>query len=113
MAITELFSEPMGWKIRFIVTFSHIFSPAAFGSLSICENSPNIPSVPVQATGSGLSSEPRPAVSFLKVTEFVSTSPLNTSHMDTGTCSTVLLNTDSELPFCCFFTFLWQTLICN
>ncbi|XP_026206822.1 WD repeat-containing protein 90 isoform X2 [Anabas testudineus] len=57
-------------------------SQAAFGSSSICENSPNIPRVPVKSTGSHPFSEPRPAVSFLKVTEFVNTSPLNTSHMD-------------------------------
>ncbi|XP_040923164.1 WD repeat-containing protein 90 [Toxotes jaculatrix] len=54
----------------------------AFGSLSLCDDTPTIPTVPVQATGSGLSPGPRPSTSFLKVTELVNTSPLNTSHID-------------------------------
>ncbi|XP_039991620.1 WD repeat-containing protein 90 isoform X3 [Xiphias gladius] len=56
----------------------------AFGSLSLCDDTPTIPTVPVQATGSSPSSDHRPASSFLKVTELVNTSPLNTSHIDTG-----------------------------
>ncbi|KAM9336626.1 WD repeat-containing protein 90 [Symphorus nematophorus] len=54
----------------------------ALGSLSICDNTPTIPTVPVPAAGSSPSSDPKPAVSFLKVTELDSLSPLNTSHMD-------------------------------
>ncbi|GLD57492.1 WD repeat-containing protein 90 [Lates japonicus] len=54
-----------------------------FGSLSLCDNTPTIPTVPSQATGSGPSSDPRPATSFLKVTELLNTSPLNTSCIDT------------------------------
>ncbi|XP_051274453.1 WD repeat-containing protein 90 [Dicentrarchus labrax] len=52
----------------------------ALASLSICDDTPTIPAVP--ASGSGPSSDPRPAVSFLKVTELDLTSSLNTSHMD-------------------------------
>ncbi|XP_035469186.2 WD repeat-containing protein 90 isoform X2 [Scophthalmus maximus] len=47
-----------------------------------CDESPAITTVPGQATGSDPSSDPRPAASFLKVTELVNTSPLNSSHID-------------------------------
>uniref|UniRef100_UPI0037E729E7 WD repeat-containing protein 90 n=1 Tax=Semicossyphus pulcher TaxID=241346 RepID=UPI0037E729E7 len=50
----------------------------ALGSLSICDDVQTVPAVP--ASGSCPSSEPRPAVSFLKVTDLVSTSPMNTDH---------------------------------
>ncbi|XP_031699208.1 WD repeat-containing protein 90 isoform X1 [Anarrhichthys ocellatus] len=53
----------------------------ALGSLSICDDTPTIPTATV--TGSGPSSDPRPAVSFLQVTELVNTSPMNTGHMNT------------------------------
>ncbi|KAM6898195.1 WD repeat-containing protein 90 [Lycodopsis pacificus] len=53
----------------------------ALGSLSICDDTPTVPTVTV--TGSGPSSDPRPAVSFLQVTELANTSPMNTSHMNT------------------------------
>ncbi|XP_028424157.1 WD repeat-containing protein 90 isoform X2 [Perca flavescens] len=53
------------------------------GSLSICDETLTIPATTIPATGSCPSSDPRPAVSFLKVTELVNTSPLNTSHMNT------------------------------
>ncbi|XP_045924452.1 WD repeat-containing protein 90 [Micropterus dolomieu] len=52
------------------------------GSLSICDDTTTVPAVPVPTTGSRPSSDPSPAVSFLKVTELVNPSPLNTSHMD-------------------------------
>ncbi|CAJ1080870.1 WD repeat-containing protein 90 isoform X1 [Xyrichtys novacula] len=54
----------------------------ALASMSFCDDVPNIPSVAVLTTGSGFSSDSRPAASFLKVTEMNSTSPLNTSHLD-------------------------------
>ncbi|XP_054455160.1 WD repeat-containing protein 90 isoform X2 [Anoplopoma fimbria] len=49
----------------------------AFGSLSICDDTPTIPTAIVPATGSGPTSDPRPAVSFLQVTELVNKSPMN------------------------------------
>ncbi|XP_020493168.2 WD repeat-containing protein 90 [Labrus bergylta] len=49
------------------------------GSVSICDEAPNIPNFQVAATGSGPSSQSRAAVSFLKVTELVDLAPLNTS----------------------------------
>ncbi|XP_059181241.1 WD repeat-containing protein 90 [Centropristis striata] len=52
----------------------------ALGSLSICDDTPSIANASVPDPGSG--PEPRPAVSFLKVTELGNTSPLNTSLMD-------------------------------
>ncbi|XP_032358084.1 WD repeat-containing protein 90 isoform X2 [Etheostoma spectabile] len=52
------------------------------GSLSICDETTTIPANTVPDTGSRPNSDPRPAVSFLKVTELVNTSPLNTSHMN-------------------------------
>ncbi|KAM3592554.1 uncharacterized protein V6R79_021158 [Siganus canaliculatus] len=52
------------------------------GSFSVCDDPPTIPTFPVTATGSGLGSDQRPAVPFLKVTELDNISPLNTSHMD-------------------------------
>ncbi|XP_034716336.1 WD repeat-containing protein 90 isoform X2 [Etheostoma cragini] len=52
------------------------------GSLSICDESTTIPATTVPDTGSHPNSDPRPAVSFLKVTELVNTSPLNTSHVN-------------------------------
>ncbi|XP_056222733.1 WD repeat-containing protein 90 [Seriola aureovittata] len=55
----------------------------AFASVSLCDDTSTIPTIPVQVTGSGPSSDPRQATSFLKVTELVNTSPLNTSHIDT------------------------------
>ncbi|XP_073345853.1 WD repeat-containing protein 90 [Pagrus major] len=54
----------------------------ALGSLSMNDDTPTISTIQVAANGLGPSSEPRPAVSFLKVTELDNTSPLNTSHMD-------------------------------
>ncbi|XP_070708545.1 WD repeat-containing protein 90 [Pempheris klunzingeri] len=54
----------------------------ALGSLSICDDSLTIPTVAVGASGSGLSSDHRPAVSFLKVTELDSMPPLNVSRTD-------------------------------
>ncbi|XP_070846624.1 WD repeat-containing protein 90 [Chaetodon trifascialis] len=51
------------------------------GSLSICEDTPTIPAVPVPATGSHPSPDSRPATSFLKVTQLDSSSPLNTTRM--------------------------------
>ncbi|MED6241311.1 hypothetical protein ATANTOWER_008505 [Ataeniobius toweri] len=50
------------------------------GSLSVCEDDP---AKPVQTTGPSQSSDPRPAVSFLKVTNLDSFSPLNAHHRDT------------------------------
>uniref|UniRef100_A0A8D3BUG3 WD repeat domain 90 n=1 Tax=Scophthalmus maximus TaxID=52904 RepID=A0A8D3BUG3_SCOMX len=47
------------------------------------------------------SSDPRPAASFLKVTELVNTSPLNSSHIDNSKCPTALFLIDIELTFCC------------
>lgn len=58
------------------------FPPAVLGSLSINDETPTISTTQVAANGLGPSSEPRPAASFLKVTELDSTSPLNTSHME-------------------------------
>ncbi|XP_044194216.1 WD repeat-containing protein 90 isoform X1 [Thunnus albacares] len=55
----------------------------ALGSLSLCDDTPTITTVPVPATGPASSSNPRPATSFLKVTELVNASPQNTSHLDT------------------------------
>ncbi|MEQ2214339.1 hypothetical protein XENOCAPTIV_001920 [Xenoophorus captivus] len=52
----------------------------SLGSLSVCEDDP---AKPVQTTGPSQSSDPRPAVSFLKVTNLDSFSPLNAHHMDT------------------------------
>ncbi|XP_019939112.2 WD repeat-containing protein 90 isoform X1 [Paralichthys olivaceus] len=56
---------------------------AAFGSLSLCEETPTITTIPGPATCSGPSSDPRSATSFLKVTELVNTPSLNSSHNDT------------------------------
>ncbi|XP_026171981.1 WD repeat-containing protein 90 isoform X2 [Mastacembelus armatus] len=53
-----------------------------FGHSSMCDDSPTMSTVPIKTTGSGSSSDLKPAVSFLKVTE-LSTSHLNTTHMDT------------------------------
>uniref|UniRef100_A0A8D3CUB4 WD repeat domain 90 n=1 Tax=Scophthalmus maximus TaxID=52904 RepID=A0A8D3CUB4_SCOMX len=71
-----------------------------FSSL-FCDESPAITTVPGQATGSDPSSDPRPAASFLKVTELVNTSPLNSSHIDNSKCPTALFLIDIELTFCC------------
>lgn len=77
-------------------------SPLALGSLSVCDDTPAIP------TGSGPSSDPRPAVPFLKVTE-METSPLNTGHVDTGkyslSWSALMVNWFCSL-FACLFFFL-------
>lgn len=73
--------------ISLIVTFSCICSPAAFGSLSICDDTANSPAVPVTVTGS---SDHKPGRSFLKVTELVTMSHASTSHKDTGKYSTIL-----------------------
>ncbi|XP_068438690.1 WD repeat-containing protein 90 [Clinocottus analis] len=54
----------------------------ALGSLSICDDTPSIPVSTVPVTGSDPSSDPRPAVSFLQVTELVNTSSMNTSDMN-------------------------------
>ncbi|XP_029977706.1 WD repeat-containing protein 90 isoform X2 [Sphaeramia orbicularis] len=56
----------------------------ALGSLSLCEDAINSPNIPVLCTRSGPSSECRPATSYLKVTELVTSSQLNTSHLDAG-----------------------------
>ncbi|KAM7370934.1 hypothetical protein PAMP_010443 [Pampus punctatissimus] len=56
----------------------------ALGSLSLGDDAPTITTVPVSASGPASSANPRPTVSFLKVTELVNASPLNTSHLDTG-----------------------------
>ncbi|XP_058477467.1 WD repeat-containing protein 90 isoform X2 [Solea solea] len=53
----------------------------AFGSSSLCEDTLTITTAPVQTSGAGPSSDPRPA-SFLKVTDLLDTSPLKTSHTD-------------------------------
>ncbi|CAK6964162.1 WD repeat-containing protein 90 [Scomber scombrus] len=55
----------------------------ALGSLSFCDDTPTITTTPVPATDPASSSNPQPAMSFLKVTEVVNASPLNTSHLDT------------------------------
>lgn len=56
------------------------------GSLSSCgdTSAKTIPTATAPETGSGLSSDPRPAVSFLKVTDLINGSPLNSSYMDTS-----------------------------
>ena len=91
MAVIAVFSGCKDMTIMFIVTL-FCFIPAALGSLSICDDTPSIPTVPVPATGSSPSSDPKSAVSFLKVTELDSSSPLNTSHMDAGKCPTALFD---------------------
>ncbi|KAM7381807.1 hypothetical protein PAMA_012590 [Pampus argenteus] len=55
----------------------------ALGSLSLCDDAPTITTVPVPVTGPASFTNPRPAVSFLKVTEMINVSPLNTSNLDT------------------------------
>lgn len=55
------------------------------GSLFSCDTpAKTIPTASAPETGSGLSSDPRPAVSFLKVTDLINGSPLNSSYMDTS-----------------------------
>ncbi|KAE8284342.1 WD repeat-containing protein 90 [Larimichthys crocea] len=55
----------------------------ALSSLSLChDDTTTIQTVPLRATGSAPSSDSRPAISFLKVTELDNISPMNTSHMD-------------------------------
>ncbi|XP_030610813.1 WD repeat-containing protein 90 isoform X2 [Archocentrus centrarchus] len=56
----------------------------ALGCSSGCDDTPAkaVPTTSAQETGSDLSSDPRPAVSFLKVTDLIITSPLNSSYMD-------------------------------
>ncbi|TMS21879.1 Mitochondrial Rho GTPase 2 [Larimichthys crocea] len=57
----------------------------ALSSLSLChDDTTTIQTVPLRATGSAPSSDSRPAISFLKVTELDNISPMNTSHMDAG-----------------------------
>ncbi|XP_047466070.1 WD repeat-containing protein 90 [Mugil cephalus] len=55
----------------------------ASGSLSFCDDTMTIPAIPVRDTSPRPSSDPRPAVPFLKVTDLLSKSPLNTSHIET------------------------------
>ncbi|XP_022046552.2 WD repeat-containing protein 90 isoform X1 [Acanthochromis polyacanthus] len=50
------------------------------GSLSFCDDTPVIPAIPAEESGPGSSSGP--ATSFLKVTDLLHTSPLNTNDMD-------------------------------
>ncbi|TKS89948.1 WD repeat-containing protein 90 [Collichthys lucidus] len=55
----------------------------ALSSLSLChDDTTTIQTVPLRSTGSAPSTDPRPAASFLKVTELDNISPMNTSHMD-------------------------------
>ncbi len=103
--------------------FSSFLWTADLGSLSICDDTPTTPVAPVPVTGLGPSSDPRPAVSFLKVTELHNTSPLKTSHTDAGKCPTMLFGINNELTcysfllysrieplqflcVCCFFLIL-------
>ncbi|XP_028264493.1 WD repeat-containing protein 90 isoform X2 [Parambassis ranga] len=53
------------------------------GSLSLCDDTPAVPTIPDKDAGSCPSIDPRHAVSFLRVTDMDTRSPMNSSHADT------------------------------
>ncbi|XP_069547580.1 WD repeat-containing protein 90 [Brachyistius frenatus] len=68
---------------RLDVSTTDQVAQVALSSLSICDDTLAIPTSPAQDPGPGGFSDPRPAVSFLKVTDLVDMSLLNTDHLDT------------------------------